>query len=351
MMRTVGLLITCVGGATMTSLLRCLRGSDNFNYILIGVDSVSAGNADDLLDSYYKVPRGNHSEYVEKLLEIALKEKVEFILPGSDEEAISISKKIGMFNNVGIEAIISGIDVLELISNKMETYKLLSNHGIKIPEYEVISSVEELKIALNKYRYPEKTVISKPSNGRGGRGLYVFKGMDTPPSWLGNGKREIRISKDDITDDLLKNVVQGECLVMPMLTTPAYDVDVMAIKGDVEAIVVRKRINPSGIPFQGNKILCDKAIEKYCIEIAKILNLDGLHDIDLMTDNEGNACIIEVNPRPSGSMAASLIAGVPMIDIAILSLLKQKIPSVNIKDDITVLPGNDNTMSVVHEKN
>jgi carbamoyl-phosphate synthase large subunit len=350
-MRTVRLLITCVGGATMTSLIRCLRGSDNFNYILIGVDSISAGNANGLLDSYYKVPRGNHSEYVEKLLEIALKEKVEFILPGSDEEAISISRKIGMFNNVGIEAIVSSIDVLELISNKMETYKLLSNHDIKTPEYEVINSVEELKLALNKYRYPKNTVISKPSNGRGGRGLYVFEGMDTPPSWLGSGKREVRVGKDHITDDLLKEIAQGECLVMPMLTTPAYDVDVMAIKGDVEAIVVRKRINPSGIPFQGNIILCNKAIEKYCIGIAKILNLDGLHDIDLMTDDEGNACIIEVNPRPSGSLAATLIAGVPMIDIAILSLLKQKIPSVNIEDGITVLPGNDSMMRVAHEEN
>ena len=350
-MRTVRLLITCVGGATITSLISCLRGSDNFNYILIGVDGTSAGSAEDVLDSYYKVPRGNHSEYVEKLLEISLKEKVEFILPGSDEEAISISRKIALFNNVGIEAIVSSIDILELISNKMETYKLLSNHGIKAPEYEVINSVEGLKIALNKYRYPKNTVISKPSNGRGGRGLYVFEGSDNPPSWLGSGKREIRISKDCFSDDMLKNVVQGECLVMPMLTTPAYDVDVMAIKGDVKAIVVRKRINPTGIPFQGNKIMHNKAIEKYCIEIAKILNLDGLHDIDLMTDDEGNACIIEVNPRPSGSMAASLIAGVPIIDIAILSLLKQKIPSVNIKDDITVMPDNHNNMRVVHEKN
>ena len=59
-------------------------------------------------------------EYVDKLLEIALKEKVEFILPGSDEEAISISKKIGVFNNVGIEAIVSSIDILKLISNKIE---------------------------------------------------------------------------------------------------------------------------------------------------------------------------------------------------------------------------------------
>lgn len=349
-MRATRLLITCVGGTTMKSLLGSLRESDNFKYFLVGVDSTSAENTDDLLDAFYNVPQGNHGEYAKKLLEIALKENVEFILPGSDEEAISISKKIDIFNKVGIKTVVSDADVLELISNKLETYKLLSNHGMKTPEYDVISSAKEFKAALNKYGYPKKTVISKPSNGRGGRGLYVFEGMDTPPSWLGSGKRETRVGKDEITDDLLKNVVQGECLVMPMLKAPAYDVDIVAVKGDLKAIVIRKRINPSGIPFQGNEISCNKVIEKYCKGITKVLNLDGLHDIDLMTDDSGNACIIEVNPRPSGSLAASLIAGFPMVDMAIAALLEKEIPSVNIKHDITVLPANDNIMRIAHEK-
>jgi carbamoyl-phosphate synthase large subunit len=317
---------------------------------LIGVDIISSTNVINLLDAFYKVPRGDNSHYAKKLLEIALKEKVQFILPGSDEEALSISKHIAIFNNAGIQPIVSQIDILKLISNKMETYKLLSSNGIKVPEYDVVNSIEGLKKSLVKYRYPQNTVIIKPSSGRGGRGLYVFEGQDEPPFWLGNGKREIRVSQDKFSTDMLIDVIQGECLVMPMLTSPAYDVDVIAIKGDVKTIVVRERINPSGIPFQGNKILQNKNIEKYCTDIAKILKLDGLHDVDLMTDDVGNACIIEVNPRPSGSMAASLIAGIPIIDIVILSLLKQKIPNCNIKDDITVLPSN-NMMRVVNEKN
>jgi carbamoyl-phosphate synthase large subunit len=350
-MSKLRLLITCVGGSTIESLLSCLKFSNHFSYYLIGVDNISAGKAAHLLDKYYSVPRGDEDGYVEKLLEIAISEGVQFILPGSDEEALSISKNLDLFEKNNIQAIVSQLDTLKLISNKMETYNLLSSSGINVPKYNVINSVEALKASLAKFKYPQNTVISKPSNGRGGRGLYVFLGKDKPPSWLGSGKRETRITLDSFSFKTLIDVVHGECLVMPMLSSPAYDVDLMAIKGDVKAIVVRERINPSGIPFQGNKILQNKTIEKYCKEIAKILNLDGLHDIDLMTDDEGNACIIEVNPRPSGSMAASLIAGVPIIDIAILSLLKQKIPTVNIKDDITVLPGNDNIMRIVHEKN
>ncbi len=345
-MRTIRLLITCIGGSTVPSLIKCLKNSGNFNYILVGVDSVSAGQSKDTLDSYYQVPNGSDAEYNDKLLEVALKERVDFILPGSDEEALSISKNINKFNDSGITAIVSNIDTLELISNKLETYKVLSKHGLRIPEYEVVNSIEEIKKSLGKYQYPQKTVISKPSNGRGGRGLYVFKGEDSPPSWLGSGMRESRVDKEGFTDELLKKAVYKDGLVMPALTVPAYDVDVMAVEGSVKTVVVRERINPSGIPFQGNKVLNNKAIEDYCVEIARILNLDGLHDIDLMTNSEGEPCIVEVNPRPSGSLAASLTAGIPVIDIAILALLGEKVPNICIKSDITVLIDVNNIMNV-----
>jgi carbamoylphosphate synthase large subunit len=344
--RTIRLLITCIGGSTVPSLIKCLKNSGNFNYILVGVDSVSAGQSKDILDSYYQVPNGSDAEYNDKLLEVALKERVDFILPGSDEEALSISKNINKFNDSGITAIVSNIDTLELISNKLETYKVLSKHGLRIPEYEVVNSIEEIKKSLGKYQYPQKTVISKPSNGRGGRGLYVFKGEDSPPSWLGSGMRESRVDKEGFTDELLKKAVYKDGLVMPALTVPAYDVDVMAVEGSVKTVVVRERINPSGIPFQGNKVLNNKAIEDYCVEIARILNLDGLHDIDLMTNSEGEPCIVEVNPRPSGSLAASLTAGIPVIDIAILALLGEKVPNICIKSDITVLIDVNNIMNV-----
>lgn len=345
-MKTIRLLITCAGGSVVPSLIKCLKNSVNFNYILVGVDSVSAGQSKDILDSYYLVPNGSDAEYDDKLLEVALKERVDFILPGSDEEALSISKNINKFNDLGITAIVSNIDTLELISNKLETYKVLSKHGLRIPEYEVVNSIEEIKKSLDKYQYPQKTVICKPSSGRGGRGLYVFKGKDSPPFWLGSGMRESRVDKEELTDELLAKALYKDGLVMPALTAPAYDVDVMAVEGSAKGVVVRERINPSGVPFKGNKVLNHKTIEDYCVEIARILNLDGLHDIDLMTNSKGEPCIIEVNPRPSGSMAASLTAGIPIIDIAILTLLGEKIPNIYLESDVTVLLDDNDIMNI-----
>ena len=44
-----------------------------------------------MLDNYYQVPNGSDNRNIEKILDIVKNEKIEFILPGADEEAICIS--------------------------------------------------------------------------------------------------------------------------------------------------------------------------------------------------------------------------------------------------------------------
>ena len=348
-MTKIRLLVTCVGGSTVPTLLGCLHKSSIFSYYLVGVDSNSSGNSKELLDNYYQVPNGSDNRYIEKILEIVKIEKIEFILPGSDEEAVCISKNKKIFNDIGVKPIVSSIEVIELITNKYNTYMTLTKKGVRVPEYKIVNSIEELRSAIYEYGYPDTTVISKPVNGRGGRGLYVFEGNDNPPVWLGNGQREKRIKKQDLTEELLEQVIQGDCLVMPALTTPSYDADVVAEAGVVKLAVVRERVNPAGIPFQGNKIHSDILITQYCQDIATALDLDSIHDIDLMTDQNGEPCIIEVNPRPSGSMAATLTAGIPIVDIAILTLCGMTVPNVKIDSDIMILPSDNGGMEIVYE--
>ena len=349
MLEKIRLLITCVGGATAPVLLDCLLKSSIFSYSLVGVDSDSYGKSKLFLDSFYLVPKGSDEKYIEKILDIVRREKIDFIMPGSDEEAIIISKNRKKFTDVGVVPIVSNIDVLDLITNKFKTYKKLEENGIRVPEYKLVNSTEELKNAIDAFGYPEVTVISKPTDGRGGRGLYVFEGNDEPPAWLGEGQREKRISKQYMTDDLLSQVVQGECIVMPALSAPAYDADVVAVAGETKLAVVRERVNPAGIPFTGNKIHSDKLITKYCYDIAMTLGLDAIHDIDLMTNKNGEPCVIEVNPRPSGSMAASLSAGIPVIDIAILAIQGKSIPDIQLETDIMILPSDDGGMKIVYK--
>ena len=70
--------------------------------------------------------------------------------------------------------------------------------------------------------------------------------------------------------------------------------------------------------------------------MAHTLNLGALHDMDLMTDSSGNPVILEVNPRPSGSVATMLVSGFPVIDWAVARSLKLDVAPYEPEEDIEV---------------
>jgi carbamoyl-phosphate synthase large subunit len=263
------------------------------------------------------MPMGGEPGYIPALCEILKHEKVDVLLPGSDEEAFAVAANLPEIKAAGAKAIVSPKPVLDLIANKYRTYQSLQAAGIPVPEHTLVTTAAELRDAVLDYDYPRRTVVFKPVSGRGGRGLHVLCGHDSPPVWLGGGARESRLEGFDPGVEALVPIMDGPTLVMPCLMAPAYDADVLAIGNGQHAVAVRKRSNPAGIPFTGNTLLADSSVTEYCRAVAKVLELDALHDIDLMTGPNGSPMVLEVNPRPSGSMIATLAAGFPFLDWAV----------------------------------
>jgi carbamoyl-phosphate synthase large subunit len=314
-------MITSVGGAMVPAALIELRRSTRFELRLIGVNAGAGVAAERIVDAFYRVPLGDAPDYVAALLDIVEREGVDVVLPWSDEEALALSGASEALAELGAVAIVSPPQCLSLITNKFATYRALGEAGLAVPEFTVVRSVDELAAALGHYGHPERTVVVKPATGRGGRGLYALCGDDDPPPWLGSGARETRLPSGAPIAERLGTMLDGDTLVMPCLDAPVYDVDVLASRGRVRALSVRRRVNPTGIPFEGNRIITDPEIVAYATSVAEIVGLDSLHDIDLMTGADGGVRVLEVNPRPSGSLVATLIAGVPLLDAAIAQVL------------------------------
>ena len=51
--------------------------------------------------------------------------------------------------------------------------------------------------------------------------------------------------------------------------------------------------------------------------------MSWLYDCDLMLDSKGQPCILEINPRQSGSVSVSVAAGIPLLD-DLISLAKNE---------------------------
>ena len=67
-------------------------------------------------------------------------------------------------------------------------------------------------------------------------------------------------------------------------------------------------------------------IERYAQSISDVLNLNALHDIDMMTDSKLGTVLLEVNPRPSGSIAGLSANGGTCLNIRLHMLANLEIP-------------------------
>jgi carbamoylphosphate synthase large subunit len=336
-MTKVRILMTCIGGTLAPDLLNHYKNDSILKPYVVGVDASLDALGKHFVDKFYNVPMGDSDEYIETLYNIVRKEKINLVIPGSDQEAFKIADHQEELKDLGANILTSPSSVLNLIKNKFFTYQKLKTEGIQVPKYNLVKNIKELKDSLIEYGYPEHSVIVKPVAGRGGRGLRVLISEKHPlHEWIGGGLRESRINQLPESHIIEKWFNDGDLLVMEALKAPAYDADIYAENGIIKYAILRQRINPAGIPFEGNIILPDSPIINYCKNVSRVLGLNGLHDFDFMTDKDDNPALLEINPRMSGSAVASHSAGYPIVNAAIASSLGINYPIEQLKSSFTI---------------
>jgi len=335
----INFLMSCVSGLLSRVVIESLNKSTNFNLQVHGVDAGPIPKITSaLLLKTATVPMGCSPEYLSVILTIIQQWRIDVFWPASDDEVQLVSRHREKFHALGCRLLIGSEEVITLLGDKCSVYDRLKKANIYVPPYALGTNEVDVWKAMIDFGYPRSTVVVKPSTGRGNRGLNVFLGQQSAPDWLGSGKRERRHLPNAISaSDQLRGLIEERTIIMPALSEPAYDVDVLGRKSDAAQVVIRKRHNPSGIPFAGNEIILAPAIMDYCCAVADALNLDSLFDMDLLTGPK-SVCLLEINPRPSGSLAVSLFAGFPILDVAIADLFGDRINIDLPIKEMTVLP-------------
>jgi predicted ATP-grasp superfamily ATP-dependent carboligase len=68
------------------------------------------------------------------------------------------------------------------------------------------------------------------------------------------------------------------------------------------------------VPNDGHILIGDETLINLGERLIEIFQLSWLYDCDVMYDSQGRPCVIEVNPRQSGSISVSIAAGIPIFD-------------------------------------
>ena len=211
---------------------------------------------------------------------------------------------------------ISDPQVLSKANNKKLLLEALEKNNVRVPQYFVVNSVDELIDSSKKLGFPKKSICFKPSLSNGSRGFRIIDPNIDKLDLLFNYKPNSTYMTMNEVIDILGNNEFPELLVMEYLPDEEYSVDIFADEGNLIIAIPRLRLEiKEGISVK-NKLIHDEVLTDYCRSIVRALDYNGFLGIQVKYSN-GKPYILEINPRIQGSTVTSLATGINFADIMI----------------------------------
>jgi carbamoyl-phosphate synthase large subunit len=142
---------------------------------------------------------------------------------------------------------------------------------------------------------------------------------------VGSGSRGIH--RVDRVEQLERLDRDGSLLVQELLPGPEYSLDVLATAtGRVIAVVPRERLKvDSGIAVTG-RTHHDERLQTIGREVAELIGLTGVANVQVKGDVHGEPALLEVNPRFPGTMALTVASGPDMPWLCVADALGEPMP-------------------------
>jgi len=233
----------------------------------------------------YVLPRADAPNYLDALLEVCRRERVDVFLPALDEELLLVAEHLDEFAAIGTKAIVSSPETLRVCVDKFATFEAFREHGI---------SVIPTSLASEAASFGTFPAIVKPRRGRGSTGVYVAKNANE----LAFFSQYVR-----------------EAVVQPFIVGSELTIDILAdYTSKLKIVAPRKRIaTDSGISSKGITTWHDEIVR--CVGgIVEALKLVGPANIQCFLTDNGQVVFSEINARLAGTCILSIAAGVPLFE-------------------------------------
>ena len=175
-MTPLRILVTASGAPGSPRLLRALRENGERPVHLTGVDMRPESAGRFLCDGFALVPAGADPGYVDRLLEVVERERIDVVFPQSSAEVGPISAGLERF---GVPVLVAPAEAVRRASDKAETSRLADQLGIPQPRTIEAGDAAAFAAAAAELGYPAVDVCMKPLEGKGTRGFRVLSaGID-----------------------------------------------------------------------------------------------------------------------------------------------------------------------------
>lgn len=157
-------------------LIRCFRDGAaslgiDLQVIAVDVDPTMSA-ACQIADRAIRVPRCDHGQFIDALLEICLQDHVDLVVPTIDPELEPLSAHAERFRDLGTEVAASVPAVVRLARDKLRTAHFLASRGLPVPRS---GSLDEVAADPDAWSWP---LMVKPRSGSSSVGIRAVSGPD-----------------------------------------------------------------------------------------------------------------------------------------------------------------------------
>lgn len=308
------ILVTGVGGGVGQSVLKALEGS---GYGLVGVDSEELATGLHAVPKAYKGQRAADSGFIDRLLEICLREECGLIFAGHDVELLPLSEHSARFTSKGIVPVVSSPEIIRTCDDKLATNTFLKLHGFPTPDTQLLSEVTTF----------DRPVVLKPQRG----------GARSRATYVVHSPEELNVYRQLVDPD--------NCIVQEYIEGDEYTCGTVTLDDKCVGVIAMRRILRDGDTYKAF-VERNAAVESAARAVVEELKPFGPCNVQLRVRN-GEPFVFEINARCSGTTAARALAGFNEPKIIADYLFSHTPPGYDIREisilrywqELVVLPG------------
>ncbi len=296
------ILVSGASGIVGYGILRSLKKSGK-NLRLIGTTIYDDSIAEGFCDIFEKAPPTSEPGYLEWLLEIIKKHKIELIFPGIEADMYKWVDHVSEIEGCGAKALLNRIELISLCKDKWVFYESLrdldSSYAIKS------TLTADFDTLVDEFHLP---FMLKPRRGFGSKGIVRVYDRDT---FL---KHSHEIGPVLMAQELVGNDNEE-------YTTSAF---CDGRGGFYCSMTLRRKLSKDGFTEKAEVVELD-GIKEALIELCKLYRPVGPTNFQFRKHN-GDLKLLEINPRISSATSIRTAFGYNESQMAIEYYLENKSP-------------------------
>ncbi len=281
--------ILILSAGTRNKVVQAFRKEIANNGNVIATDCSNIGPAIYDADKAAIVPRIDDPKYIDKILDICKKEKINGVFSLIDPELSLLAKNADRFTAIGTTPIVPSYELCETSLDKYKMYEMLIKLGI--PTAKCYLSIEDFLNAREEgdIDFP---VFVKPRRGSASININKVESMEMLTALF-----------HDYDDLMIQEYMKGQ--------EYGADVYIDLISEKCTSIFLKKKIKMRAGETDKSVSVINENIFKQIIYFVETIGYTGIVDIDLFHDEENDIWYLsEVNPRFGGGYPHAYECGV-----------------------------------------